>query len=72
MCNQLQLLTPGTQTGKLTPYDEDVRVPLYARGPGIPKGIELAHLVSNIDLAPTWLDLAGGLGMGDSSRLTEG
>lgn len=47
------------QVGKLTPYEEDVRVPLYVRGPGVPQGLVLPHLVTNTDLTPTWLELAG-------------
>jgi len=45
--------------GKLTPYEEDIRVPLYIRGPGIPAGQEREEFVANIDLAPTVADLAG-------------
>ncbi|KAL4441501.1 hypothetical protein ABPG77_002005 [Micractinium sp. CCAP 211/92] len=45
--------------GKISPYENDVRLPFYARGPGVPKGLKLDHLVGNIDHAPTWLDLAG-------------
>ena len=44
---------------KATPYEEDVRVPLIVRGPGIDAGTERSSLVANIDLAPTILDLAG-------------
>ncbi len=43
-------LTPG----KWTAYEEDVRVPLIVRGPGVPKGRTLPQLVLNNDLAPTW------------------
>lgn len=38
-----------------------MRVPLYIRGPGVPRGVKLPHLISNIDFAPTWLELAGEL-----------
>ncbi|GAB4823512.1 hypothetical protein N2152v2_010558 [Parachlorella kessleri] len=47
------------KTSKQSPYEEDVRVPLYVRGPGLPSGIKLPHLVTNADFAPTWLELAG-------------
>jgi arylsulfatase A-like enzyme len=47
------------QQGKQTPYQETVRVPLFVRGPGIPAGEVVDYLSSNIDLAPTFLDLAG-------------
>jgi arylsulfatase A-like enzyme len=46
-------------SGKWTAYDEDTRVPLVVRGPGVPEGEELEHLVLNNDLAPTFADLAG-------------
>ena len=45
--------------GKNTAYEEDIRVPLIVRGPGIPEGRTLPHLTLNIDFAPTWADLAG-------------
>jgi arylsulfatase A-like enzyme len=40
-------------------YEPGLRVPLLARGPGITKGITPEAFVANIDLAPTFLDLAG-------------
>jgi N-acetylglucosamine-6-sulfatase len=46
------------QTGKSAPYDEAIRVPLIVRGPGVPAGRSLDHIVGNIDLAPTFLTLA--------------
>ena len=45
--------------GKWTAYEEDIRVPLVVRGPGIPEGKTLDHMVLNNDLAPTFADLAG-------------
>jgi N-acetylglucosamine-6-sulfatase len=45
--------------GKWTPYEEDIRVPLVVRGPGVPEGETLHHIVLNNDLAPTFADLAG-------------
>ena len=45
--------------GKWTPYEEDIRVPLVVRGPGVPEGKTLHHMVLNNDLAPTFADLAG-------------
>jgi len=45
--------------GKMTPYDEDIRVPLIVRGPGVPPGRVVEHFALNIDLAPTLAELAG-------------
>jgi N-acetylglucosamine-6-sulfatase len=42
---------------KTTPYEEDIRVPLIVRGPGVPAGRTLDQLVHNIDLAPTFAEL---------------
>lgn len=41
------------------PYEESVRVPFVVSGPGFTGGVQLNHLVSNIDLAPTFVQLAG-------------
>jgi len=46
--------------GKRTPYEEDIRVPMIVRGPGVPAGATLPHLVGNVDLAQTITELAGG------------
>lgn len=43
----------------MLPYETDVRVPLWVRGPGIAAGTRLAELSLNIDVAPTLLQLAG-------------
>jgi arylsulfatase A-like enzyme len=40
-------------------YEPGLRVPLLARGPGIKANITPDAFVANIDLAPTFLDLAG-------------
>lgn len=45
--------------GKQTPYMEDVRVPLFVRGPGVPLLQTHTELVLNNDLAPTFAELAG-------------
>ncbi len=39
-------------------YDEAIRVPLVVRGPGIPAGRTDPRLVQNIDIAPTFAELA--------------
>jgi N-acetylglucosamine-6-sulfatase len=45
--------------GKVSPYEEEMRVTMVVRGPGVPAGVTLDHLTGNVDLAPTWADLAG-------------
>jgi N-acetylglucosamine-6-sulfatase len=45
--------------GKALMYEESIRMPLVIRGPEIPAGATLRHLVSNVDFLPTWLELAG-------------
>jgi arylsulfatase A-like enzyme len=45
--------------GKYLAYEQSIRVPLLIEGPGIPAGVVDTHLVSNLDWAPTILDLAG-------------
>ena len=45
--------------GKSTAYEEDIRVPLIVRGPGVAAHIVLSEMSLNIDLAPTLADLAG-------------
>jgi N-acetylglucosamine-6-sulfatase len=45
--------------GKQTAYEEDIRVPLIIRGPGLPAGVRRDEMVLNNDFAPTFADLAG-------------
>lgn len=44
---------------KSCPYEECVRVPFIVRGPGIPAGHTDPRFVQNIDIAPTFAELAG-------------
>ena len=48
-------LAPGKQTA----FDTDIHVPLVVTGPGVPAGRSVDRLASNIDLAPSFLSLAG-------------
>jgi len=40
-------------------YEESVRVPFFAVGPGISPGLDEQSLITNIDIAPTLLEFAG-------------
>lgn len=56
--NGFHLGQSGLRHGKGTAYNTDIRVPLLVVGPGIEPG-RRAELAMNIDLAPTFEDLAG-------------
>jgi arylsulfatase A-like enzyme len=58
--------------GKNLPYEEAIRVPLLARGPGLPAGETVADPTVNADLAPTILDAAGVRPPAASSRPLDG
>ncbi len=45
--------------GKARPYEEDIRVPLLVRGPGVAAGSSTQKLVVNTDYFPTFIALAG-------------
>jgi arylsulfatase A-like enzyme len=45
--------------GKWTAYEEDIKVPLIVRGPNVPAGRTLNHMVLNTDFAPTFAALGG-------------
>ena len=46
-------------TGKLQIYEEDIRVPAFVRGPGVPAKARRDHFALNIDWAPTFTEVAG-------------
>jgi N-acetylglucosamine-6-sulfatase len=46
--------------GKQTAFDTDIRVPLIVAGPGVPKGRVVRQVAQNVDLYPTFVQLAGG------------
>ena len=56
--NGFHLGQNGMGRGKGTAYDTDVRVPLLVTGPGVVPGTR-TEVTSNIDLAPTFEELAG-------------
>lgn len=56
------------RNGKAQVYEEDIRVPLLIRGPGVPRGVERDQFALNIDFAPTICDLAGVI----PGRVTDG
>ena len=54
------MLGSHDQFGKSLLYEESIRVPLIARGPGLPQGgVPSDGVASLVDLAPTLLDAAG-------------
>lgn len=44
-------------SGKKDPFDRCTRVPLIAWGPNVASGVTADHLLANIDLAPTLLEM---------------
>lgn len=56
--NGFHLGQNGMGRGKGSPYDTDVRVPLLITGPGVLPGTR-REVTSNVDLAPTFEELAG-------------
>jgi len=47
------------QPGKTCAFEEDINVPFYVRGPGVPKGKTVDFVTSHTDIVPTLFELAG-------------
>jgi arylsulfatase A-like enzyme len=45
--------------GKMTAFDMDIHVPLIVTGPAVPAATTIDAIVENIDLCPTFTELAG-------------
>ena len=60
----------GIPFEKSTPYDTDVRVPFYVRGPGVPAGAVAEGMVSLMDVGATIMELTGAEPPG--ARTTDG
>ena len=46
-------------SGKALFYNEDTNLPFAVRGPGIPRGVKSGLPSTHVDLAPTFLEIAG-------------
>jgi len=53
------LLGEHRAQAKILPYEDSLRVPLLARGPGLPAGVVRRQLVGTPDIAATVVDVAG-------------
>ena len=49
----------GMPIDKRQPYEFDIRVPLIVRGPGVPANATSRAPAALVDMAPTFLDMAG-------------
>ncbi|KIW91278.1 uncharacterized protein Z519_08174 [Cladophialophora bantiana CBS 173.52] len=47
------------QPGKYCAYEEDINIPFYIRGPGVPRGKTVDFVTTHTDIAPTLFQLAG-------------
>ena len=50
--------------GKEHPYETDVSLPFYVRGPGVPAGAVLQYATTHIDITATIVELAGATPVG--------
>jgi N-acetylglucosamine-6-sulfatase len=46
-------------SGKNTAFEEDILIPLYVRGPGVPVRRTEDRITANVDYAPTFAEIAG-------------
>ncbi|GLI59401.1 hypothetical protein VaNZ11_001283 [Volvox africanus] len=58
--NGYHLGNHGLPKGKTLPYEEDIRVPFYMRGPGVPSGVVHPYMATMVDLTSTLIALGGG------------
>tara|TARA_R110002060_G_scaffold25080_4_gene34175 strand:+ start:1382 stop:1831 length:450 start_codon:yes stop_codon:yes gene_type:complete len=47
------------QPGKACSYEEDINVPMFIRGPGVPKNKTSDLVTTHTDLVPTFFNMAG-------------
>jgi arylsulfatase A-like enzyme len=57
--NGLHMGEHRLRPGKLTAFDTDIKVPLVLTGPGVPPGRTVGAMTENIDLCPSFEQLAG-------------
>jgi arylsulfatase A-like enzyme len=57
--NGLHLGEHRLLAGKTTAFESDIRVPLVVVGPGVRAGRRMRAITGNVDLAPTFLAIAG-------------
>jgi N-acetylglucosamine-6-sulfatase len=57
--NGLHMGEHRLRPGKLTAFDTDIKVPLVVTGPGVPAGRTVSQMTENVDLCPSFEELAG-------------
>lgn len=57
--NGLHMGEYSLRPGKQTPFEIDIRVPLVVVGPGVQAGQAVDAIAENVDLCPTFTELAG-------------
>jgi len=63
--NGLHMGEHRLRPGKMTAFDIDIHVPLIVTGPGVPAGRTTEEIAGNIDLCPTFSELAGAVAPAD-------